>query len=179
MLEIEVCRTFSMPPEKRREVLDMCNAAFGQPFEALFDILPPDGTHLLGREDGRLVAHLVITDRWMRPEGGPTLRVAYIDALATDADFRHRGHAGLLLKTASDLCAVRYDVLALSTDLPDLYARYGFVKWHGRLLLEKETGTGTDFSPEQGKLMIRVSNMSLIPDFTKSMTANWRPGGGF
>jgi aminoglycoside 2'-N-acetyltransferase I len=179
MLSIETCRTYSMSPELRREVLDLCNAAFGQPFETLFSLLPPDGLHLLGREDGKLVSHLVITDRWLRVEGGPNMRTAYIDAVATQAEFRRRGFAGALLKRVVELCSSRCDLLALSMDNPELYTRYGFVKWHGRLSTEKESGTGVETLPGQGRLMVRVVNMSILPDAARTMTANWRPGGGW
>ena len=177
MLSIDTCRTSSMSPELRSEVLDMCNVAFGQPVDAFFRILPPDGLHLLGREDGKLVAHLVITDRCFRPEGGPNLRTAFIDAVATLPDFRRRGFAGALLKRAVELCGARFDLLALFMTSPELYTRYGFVKWHGRLSNEKESGVGVEVSPGQGSLMVRVTNMSVLPDFSKPMTSNWRQAG--
>ena len=168
-----------MPPEKRREVLDMCNAAYGQPFDGLFDMLPPDGMHVMGRIDDKLVAHLVITDRWLKIEGGAQLKTAYIDAVATLPEHRRQGYAGELIKRAVALCAQRYDVIGLATDKPELYARYGFAKWKGRQFIEKECAVGTELSPEQNNLMLRVSNMALISDWSKTMTANWRPGGGY
>lgn len=179
MLLIETIRTFSISESVRREILDLCNAAFGQPFDILFSMLPPDGTHLLGREDGRLVAHLVITDRAMRFGDGGWLRAAYLDAVATHPDFQKRGFAGDLLSMASSLCRDRYDLQALATNMPDLYARHCFLKWRGKQFIECEFGEGTEETEEQGNLMVFFSHRTEITDFTLPVTANWRPGGGY
>jgi aminoglycoside 2'-N-acetyltransferase I len=179
MLLIETIRTYSISDSLRKEVLDLCNTAFGQPFDILFSLLPPDGTHLLGREDGRLVAHLVITDRAMRFGENAWMRAAYIDAVATHPDFQKRGFAGDLLSLASDLCRERYDLQALSTNAPDLYTRHAFLKWSGKMLIEGEFGEGTTETEEQGTLMVLFSHRSKITDFTLPVTSNWRPGGGY
>jgi GNAT superfamily N-acetyltransferase len=179
MLKIETCRTFSMPKEVRREVLDMCNTAYGQPFDALFDLLPPDGLHVMGREDDRLVAHLVITDRSMRVGEGEWLRAAYFDAVATHPDCRHRGYASALIKHSIALCHSRYDLLALATNIPALYEKHGFARWWGRQLVENENGVGAAESGEQDNLMVLPALEITGLDFIKPMTANWRPGGGY
>lgn len=179
MLNIETCRTISMSKDVRIEVLDMCNVAFGQPFDMLFDLLPPDGLHVIGRADGRLVAHLVVTDRSMRVGEGEWLRAAYFDAVATHPDFQRRGYAGELVKKAVELCRCRYDLLALATNVPQLYEKHGFSRWWGRQLIEREDGCGAMDSEEQNNLMVLPALEITGLDFIKPMTANWRPGGGY
>jgi len=179
MPEIQAIRTFRLPAQARRELLDMCNSAFGMPFDALFDMLPPDGLHLLGRIGGRLVAHLVITDRCLRADDGPWLRTAYIDAVATHPQFQRQGNAGTLIRRAVQSCSGRYELLALATDTPTLYAKYGFVKWPGAQMNETEDGTGVEISPEQNNLMVLPCTKAFETDQSATMTANWRPGGGW
>jgi GNAT superfamily N-acetyltransferase len=180
MLLIETHRTYKLATHIRQEVLEMCNAAFGIPFDALFEMLPPDGLHVIGRlDDDKLVAHLVITDRYLRTEGHPHFRTAYFDAVATHPDFRKRGYAGALINKALEICSGRYDLLALATNEPTLYSKHGCVKWQGMQINETEDGKGVENSAEQNNLMILPCDVSLKLDLSKPMTANWRPGGGW
>ena len=179
MLHIELKRTFALSKEGRREVLDTCNAAFGQPFDILFDLLPPDGAHFLGRVEGRLVAHLVLTDRSLRFGEGTWLRAGYIDAVATLPDFRHRGYATELLRSAIAVVRGRYDLFALATNIPQLYTGCGFVKWRGRQLVESENGAGVAATEEQGNLMVLPLGSAVPTDDILPVVANWRPGGGY
>jgi len=178
MLLVETARTFALAEEARREITTACNAAFGQDFDALFSLLPPDGLHLLGRRDGRLVTHLVLTDRRLRFGQGPWRRAAYIDAVATLPDCRGEGLAGLLLEKASALCGTSHDLFALCASRENLYRRHGFATWRGPLFLENEDASGTGEVHLEEILMLRPARESL-PEAGAALTANWRPGGGF
>jgi aminoglycoside 2'-N-acetyltransferase I len=179
MLQIESKRTFALSREERRVVLDTCNAAFGQPFDILFDLLPPDGAHFLGHVDGRLVAHLVVTDRSMRFGEGRWLRAGYIDAVATLPDFRRRGYASELLRAAIEIGRRRYDLFALATSIPQLYSGCGFAKWRGRQFVENQDCAGVVATEEQGNLMVLPFGNAVPEDDTLPVVANWRPGGGY
>ncbi len=178
MLLVETARTFSLSPELRKEITTTCNAAFGQDFGALFSLLPPDGLHFLGRLEGKLVTHLVVTDRSLRFGPGRWLRTAYLDAVATLPDCRAKGHAGVLLDRAAALCGTSHDLLALSAGRETLYRRHGFATWRGPLFLENEDASGASEVHPEELLMLRAAGEAL-PEAGTSLTANWRPGGGF
>lgn len=176
MFTIETIRTFNVSLELRREITNMCNEAYGQDFDLLFSLLPPDGLHLTGRLEGILVTHLVVTDRWLKPETGAQLRTAYIDAVATLPEFRRHGYAGQLITKAIGLFEGNHDLIALSANDPALYKKHGFHFWPGLQYLENETASGTEISPEQHNLMTRPA---LPGTGTSHIIANWRPGGGY
>jgi GNAT superfamily N-acetyltransferase len=178
MLLVETARTFALSREARAEITTACNAAFGQDFDALFSLLPPDGLHFLGRSEGKLVAHLVVTDRSLRFGKGRWLRSAYIDAVATLPDCRAKGYAGELLERAAALCGTSHDLLALSAGRENLYRRHGFATWRGPLFLENEDASGVSEVHLEELLMLRAAR-ETTPSEELPLTANWRPGGGF
>ena len=115
-IALQVASTTDLDKKTRREILTLCTAAFGEPFDALFDFLPPDGLHVLaripreGRGGSQLASHAVATQRTFRVGNGPKMRVAYIDdAVATlpgmrGGRSRQQGHAppdGTVLRNAS------------------------------------------------------------------------------
>jgi aminoglycoside 2'-N-acetyltransferase I len=93
-IEIDTRRTSELAETARTEVVQLCIDADQEPdFESLFSYLPPEGLHVLARREDKLVAHAVVTNRWLQPEGLPLLRTAYVDAvghLARDAGTRGR-----------------------------------------------------------------------------------------
>ena len=66
----------------------------------LFSLLPPDGLHVIARLDGEVVGHAVITTRWLRPDGLPFLRCAYVDAVATAPTHQRQGIGGRVMSQA-------------------------------------------------------------------------------
>ena len=97
---VEVWRTEDLDLGTRRAVIDMCIAAHEtDAFERLFDhFIPSGGRHFLGRVDGRLVSHAVVTTRGLQSPPGPVLRTAFVDAVSTlprvpGAGLGDRGHA--------------------------------------------------------------------------------------
>jgi predicted N-acetyltransferase YhbS len=77
-------------------------------------------------ENGCLVAHVRIFDRWVRI-GGASIRVAGIGNVITAVAARGRGYAGRLLQTVVDALPLDgYAYSLLWTHLPALYARYGW-----------------------------------------------------
>ena len=90
---MEVWRTEDLDRGARRAVIDVCNAAHEtDAFERLFDhFIPSGGRHFLGRLDGRLVSHAVVTTRGVQSPPGPVLRTAFVDAVGTLPAFQRTG----------------------------------------------------------------------------------------
>lgn len=57
---ISTAITCALPEHARQEIVRLCTSAHDLDFGELFSMLPPDGIHVLGRLDGRLVSHAVI-----------------------------------------------------------------------------------------------------------------------
>ena len=82
---------------KWREIVELCSAAYGEDFEAIFRTLPRT-THVLARVDGRLVSHACWVTRWLQPGDHPPLRTALRRSCrdgpqCPEAGLRQRGDA--------------------------------------------------------------------------------------
>ncbi|MFL5627477.1 MAG: GNAT family N-acetyltransferase [Ktedonobacteraceae bacterium] len=78
-------------------------------------------------QDGRLVSHIRIYDRWMYV-GQTKLHIAGLGNVITAPDARGSGHAGRLLRAMlSALEQEDYAYSLLWTHLLDMYSRYGWV----------------------------------------------------
>ena len=78
-------------------------------------------------ENGQLVSHLRIYDRWMRV-GQAKLHIAGIGNVITAPEARGHGYAGKLMQAIlPELQREQYAYSLLWTHLPDLYGRYGWV----------------------------------------------------
>ncbi len=121
---IAVCRTEQLEPPVRREIIDLCNAAFQgrESFEPLFNFIPSGGVHTLGRLDGALVSHAVYATRWMQVNEGPLLRCAFVDAVATLPEHWRKGcGAAVMRRLAEEMAAEDFDIGGLCTSTPAFY----------------------------------------------------------
>lgn len=78
-------------------------------------------------QDGRLVSHLRVFDRWIRV-GRTKLHVAGIGNVITARDARGHGYAGQIMRVMlPELQREAYAYSLLGTHIPNLYMRYGWV----------------------------------------------------
>lgn len=136
VLSIEVRQTATLGEGTRAAIVAVCLAASPhQPgFADLFSLLPPDGLHLLGRVQGELVGHAVLTTRWAQPGGHLPLRTAYVDAVATTPTHRDHGYASALLRRLAAVAADHeYEIACLETRRAGFYERLGWERWRGPL----------------------------------------------
>src|SRR3954466_2186127 len=111
---IRLLRTSELDDATRKAVVSVCVDAHRDPaFEHLFAYLPADGLHVLAYAGG-LIAHAVVTTRWLQPAGLPVLRTAYVDAVAVSPE--HQGHgAGSSVMRRLAAAVGDYDVAGLET----------------------------------------------------------------
>ena len=154
-LEVEVVRTAALDERARTEVIRVCLAAHDEPdFENLFSYLPPDGLHVCGRLDGKLVSHAVTTTRRLQHDEGPPLRTAYVDAVATDPAHQGRGHASAVMRALA-ANVTDYDIACLeSSDAQAFYARLGWELWRGPLA--GRSGEELIPTPGEGVMILRL-----------------------
>jgi aminoglycoside 2'-N-acetyltransferase I len=174
MLSIKVRQTTAIDQKTRDAVIGVCLAATptATGFRELFALLPPDGQHLLGYHDGRLVSHAVVTTRWLQPAGLPLLRTAYVDAVATLPACQGRGFGSEVMRELASV-VTDFDVACLETGKVGFYERLGWERWRGPL-----AGRGADGlipTPDQDGVMVLRLPRTPALDFETLLTIECQP----
>lgn len=171
---VEVRRTEDLDLATRRTIIDVCNAAHEtDAFERLFDhFIPSGGRHFLGRLDGRLVSHAVVTTRGAQSPPGPVLRTAFVDAVATLPAFQRRGSAtAVMRRLGSEIDD--HEIGCLQTDLIGFYERMSWEHWRGPLAGRDENGL--TLTPEQrGVMVLRLPSTPQL-DLDSMLTIERQP----
>ena len=177
-LQFHVFRHVEMPDGLKWQVIDVCTAAFDSSYEGLFSYLPTDAIHVMGHHAGKVISHVVITERWCRAGTGPDLRCAYFDAVATRPEEQGNGYGAQTLEFAIRLCAERFSLCALSADAAiGWYERLGFLRWMGPLSIETPDGLSTHTTPPS--ITVLVFPLVEHLDLNLPLRGNWRPGLGW
>jgi aminoglycoside 2'-N-acetyltransferase I len=129
-IQVKACRELSR--DEYTEILALCTQAFERDYSPFLKMFP-NPTHILGRYHHKLVTHVLWITRWLQIESSPLLRTAYIEALATDLDYRNQGFASEVMKRAVEE-AQDYDIATLSTGSHGFYERLGWRIWGGAAL---------------------------------------------
>ncbi len=162
--QVNIYRTGELDVATRREIINICNLAFEgrELFEPLFDFIQEGGVHALGRLDGMLVSHAVYGTRWMQVNEGPLLRCAFVDAVATLPEHRHKGYGAQVMRSlAQEMALEGYQMGGLSTGSPAFYESTGWMQWRG--ILAGRTATGlVILQPEDPVMVLRLPG---TPDF--------------
>jgi len=172
-LHIEYCTTQNLAPSDRRAILTVGDAAYEEDVTPLLRDCGP-GLHALGRVSGALVTHALIVARELQVTGSAPLRTAYVELVATDPPQQRKGYASALLRALVSQMT-EYDIAALSPSEESFYARFGWERWRGPLMVRTETGL--ESSPEDEEVMIlRLPRTPAQLDLTAPVSVEWRPG---
>ena len=134
-LHIEQCATDALTGAGRREILVLCERAYGEDLGDYLDAL--SGTHLLIREEQQLLCHVLWVTRWLQIEGVPPTRTAYIELVATEPAAQNRGLASHAMREVLARVSA-YDLAALAPSDTSLYARLGWRRWRGPLSTRRD-----------------------------------------
>ena len=171
-LQIEIVAFAGLPAAVRDEVLELCTAAYDEPFAEILAAVGP-GVHLLGRLEGQLVAHAMWVTRWLQPQGRPPLRTAYVEAVATLPAQQGRGFASALLRRLAREID-DHDLAALSPSDEGFYARLGWQSWRGPLSIRRDGQF--EATPDEGVMILRLPRTPADLDLDAPLSAEWRPG---
>lgn len=156
---------------ERMAIIALCEAAFAEPFGQLFATLP-GSRHVLIAEAGVLVGHACWVERALQPVGGPSLRTAYVEAVATLPERQGLGYGKLAMaRVVAETAA--YDLRALSAAVPDFYARLGWEAWRGPTAIRAEDGLLS--TPDDEIMILRTAQTPPL-DLDATITAEWRAG---
>ena len=172
-LAVTVRTTASLSDGDRRDVIDLCIAAHElDGFEQLFELIPPDGLHVLGHRGGELVSHAVVTTRWAQPDGEPVLHTGYVDAVSTRPDLQGR-HYGSAVMTRLAATIADHELGCLQTDRVAFYERLGWELWRGPLAGRSDHGLVP--TPEQAGVMVLRTPRSPRLDLDALLSIECQP----
>lgn len=168
-------------PSTRQEILQLCNAAYGEDLALYFEALAPD-YHVLAELESRSVGHAMIVTRWLQCGNGPLLRTAYVELVATAPEYQGLGIATAIMRRLATLAAeLGYDLAALCPAETGLYRRLGWEEWLGPLFIRThehrdERASSKIATPEERVMILRLPGSPAL-DVSRALSAEWRAGG--
>lgn len=156
----------------REAILSLCNRAYQENMESLFETFAAE-SHILGYHDDILVSHALWVTRYLQAGTNPIMRTAYIEAVATDPNFRNRGFAASIMKQLIGEIQ-DYELAALSPFRVEYYERLGWELWHGPLFIRRNEQLLT--SPADEQVMIFRLPRTPALDLDAPLSVEWRPG---
>lgn len=171
MTACERAASAAISPSLWADIVDCCTEAYEEPFAPYFSDIGP-AEHLWVRDGGRVVSHLCWVERHLQPDGGPMLRTAYVEAVATRASHERRGLATALLRACAT-AVKRFDLAALGPSDPAFYARLGWEAWRGPLFVRVDRGL--EPCPDEEIMILRTPRTPSLNLFAP-LSCDWRPG---
>ena len=156
-LNVAAVATEQLSPATRAAIIELCIEAHGlADFKNLFTYVPNGGRHFLAYAQNALVAHAMVTTRWLQPEEQPVLKTAYVDAVSTAPSVQGRGYGSAVMRSLARDAEATHAIACLETDVPEFYAPLGWEIWRGALSGRSEAGLVA--TPEQtGIMVLRLS----------------------
>ena len=176
-IQLEVVHADGLDQRVRVEIIALCESAYREDFSRLFEDFKAT-MHILARDErGMLASHAMWVTRWLQPEEHPSLRTAYVEAVATVPDRRCRGFGtavmGRLVAEASANPA--WELAALSPAVSEFYIRRGWEPWLGPLAIRRD-GALEPTPPDEHVMIHRLPRTPSTIVTTSLLTAEWRIG---
>jgi len=170
-LSLKIIPTDQLSKRERAAVVDLCSRAYEEDYEPYL-VTFEGAVHILGNFDGKLVSHTLWITRWLQMGNGLLLRTAYVEAVATDENYRGRGFATAVMeRLAKEITG--FEVGALCPAETSLYSRLGWVFWQGPLFHRKDGILIPD--PEERVMILRLPHTPTL-DLSQPISVEWRTG---
>jgi aminoglycoside 2'-N-acetyltransferase I len=170
-LEIKLAEVGALSPAEWAEVLAMCNRAYEEDLESLFETFE-GSTHVLGSLSGSIVSHAMWVTRWLQPGNGPLLRTAYVEMVATDPPYQRRGYASQVMLRLGE-AITDFDLGGLCPAIPLMYARLGWEFWRGPLFIRR--AGRLILTPDEEVMILRLPRTPPL-DLEAPLSIEWREG---
>ena len=147
---------------------------------AFDDFSDADWAHAIGGEHvwiagpAGLISHASLVARSLVCDGRP-VKTGYVEAVATAAAFRRRGHGTTVMRRLADLINEQFEMGALSTGTPAFYQTLGWELWQGPTLVAGPTER-IRTPDDDGSIMILRTDRSPRLDLNGAIVCGWRPG---
>jgi aminoglycoside 2'-N-acetyltransferase I len=171
-LSIECISSNELAGQDYAAIVAMCELAYEEPLAGLFDAYGP-AQHLIGRQDGRIVSHVMWVTRWLQPDGLPPLRTAYIEMVASHPAYQSLGYATRLMAQVPRRLTSDFQLAALCPAETTLYRRLGWTFWRGPLFIRRAESLLP--TPEEEVMILPLPGTPRL-DLDAALSAEWREG---
>ena len=135
------------------------------------------GTHVVSWSAGVVVAHAAIVDRLMQI-GSATVRVGYVEGVATAPDRRGEGLGSAVMAEANRIIAEQFELGVLSTSSAGFYGRLGWQPWLGQTYVQSGAERTRTADEDDGIMALLVVGAVSI-DITNDLTCRERRGNNW
>jgi aminoglycoside 2'-N-acetyltransferase I len=132
------------------------------------------GVHWIAEAGGRIVGHASVVPRILEADGVP-LTTGYLEAVATQPDWRRRGIASRLLAAANRHITEHFELGALSTGIHAVYAGTGWQRWQGPTFVRTDSGLLRTEDDDDGIMVLRTPRTPPLAG-TEALSCEWRAG---
>lgn len=174
---LRVVQSDELEPAELADLTALCEAAFGEPFDAAWARVGP-GLHVLTEVGGRLVAHAMIVDRplYLGHEADTAIDVGYVEHVATLPEVQRQGHGEATMRRIGEIIRDEYALGALSTGSAAFYERLGWETWRGPTGVRMPDGERVRSPAEDGHVMIlRTPRTPSELRVDAPIYVDWRP----
>ena len=171
---IHVAPTGALLPPRRDDLRRMLDAAFGGDFS------DDDWQHALGglhvwiEDAAGFVSHAAIVERTLVCSGH-TLRVAFVEAVATVPARQRRGHGTAVMTRVGELIEARHALGALSSSVQAFYRSVGWEAWRGPTFVDGPAGRARTPDDDGGVMILRTPRTPPL-DLDGAIVCDWRAG---
>lgn len=174
MISLQVASSNALEPSFRRDLRTLLDTAFEGRFSDDDWGHALGGVHVWVTGPRGLISHASLVERVLVCDGH-TLRAGYVEAVATVADQRRRGHGTTVMSRIGELIRERYDVGALATGTHAFYETLGWERWRGTTFAHGPHGR-VHTPGDDGDVMILRTPRSPSLDLYGDIVCEWRPG---
>jgi aminoglycoside 2'-N-acetyltransferase I len=155
-------------------IRQLCADAFGPDFSDDDWAHTTGGTHVVFWSNGLVVAHAAVVERSMQI-GSATVRVGYIEGVATAPDRRGEGLGSAVVAEANRIIAEQFELGVLSTSSAGFYGRLGWQQWRGKTYVQSGAERTRTADEDDGVMVLLVAGAASI-DITNDLTCRERRG---
>ena len=174
MVALHAASTDAMAPSLLRDIRTLLDTAFGGDFtEADWDHAI-GGCHVWLSGPRGVVSHGSLVERTLVCSG-QTLRVGFVEAVATEPSHRRRGHGATVMCRIGELIRAGHPLGVLSTGTHAFYTTLGWERWRGPTFVDGPDGQQRT-PADDGDVMILRTPQSPTLDLDGDIVCDWRPG---
>jgi aminoglycoside 2'-N-acetyltransferase I len=161
-------------PSELDAIRQLCVDAFGPGFSDDDWAHTTGGIHVVQWSAGVMVAHTAVVERSMQI-GSATVRVGYIEGVATAPDRRGEGLGSAAMAGANQIIAEQFELGMLSTSVAGFYERLGWQQWLGMTYVQSGAERTRTADEDDGVMALLVAGAASI-NLTENLTCRERRG---
>lgn len=172
--DVHAAETHTRPAAWLRELRGLLNAAFAGQFGDEDWQHALGGTHVWRTGPNGVVSHASVVEREIVC-GEKTLRVGYVEAVATAPGHQRQGHARAVMERIGDLIRERYELGVLSTGAHAFYETLGWERWPGETFVTGPHGRERTPDDDDSIMILRTSRSPDL-DLGEAIVCDRRAG---